>query len=154
MAPAASIEELLTQLDPNTLPPAPSVWPLAMGYWLILLFTLVAITAVYTLYRKTKPWQSIRKELARIALIDDVNKRNQQAHVLLRWIAHRRLDQGVNLSGQALATLIKKHSGSEPPHWLNSHYQKQPTAEVSNDELAFIAKALFHGDKSKQEGLE
>jgi len=56
-------EEVLSKLRDVHLPQAPSWWPPALGYYLVFLMSVLIITLLIILYRRTEPARLIKKQL-------------------------------------------------------------------------------------------
>lgn len=115
--------ELLEQLAPNDPITVVSAWPLAFGYWIVLILSLALLTAVIFYWRRT---QKIRFYLKQLKAIRQSTSLRQcsDVHLLLRKILQ---DHSVSLAscndkqfGQYIMTTLQT---SELPNWVNAHYR-------------------------------
>ncbi len=137
-----ALTELLNNLEPNILPAQPSVWPLAIGYWLILFATLVVIGASIYWWRRTRLTRQVNRELKRLSRLNDVNEQQQQSHRLIRWLCIHAAGQSAAMTDIELTNFVASLTG-RVPDWLNSHYQKSNTTPVDSSELSALTKQLL-----------
>jgi hypothetical protein len=136
------MEELLAQLEPNIMPAEPSAWPLALGYWLILLAIVTMVTLLIVFYLKKRPLLIVKQEIKRIASINSTMTQLEDTHQLLRWLLHHKLGLSVGMTDSQLHDVISRYC-STPPHWLNQHYTSDPKEVLVVSELNDIVTSIF-----------
>ncbi|MEJ2043445.1 MAG: DUF4381 family protein [Reinekea sp.] len=127
MAASQGLDELFSQMAPNTQPTEPSIWPLAIGYWLILAALLVLIAGAVFSFIKQRPWRAIKNELALIQALPQAQQL-VRLHQLLRWLSIHHARQPKELSPKAFADWVNQHNNGQTPDWLNAHYQADAEA--------------------------
>ena len=132
------LQELLSQLEPNVAPAAPSVWPLAIGYWLILVVVLLLMTLAGFFWYQGRHWRSIEKKLSQI-------KNNpepiEELHQLLRWVLITQLNAPKNMDNQAFEQKISQTMKGSLPTWVNAHYRAQNHTEVNWSEVKHLLQS-------------
>jgi len=106
----------LTQLAPAHAPPPASWWPLATGWWVLLILSAIIIGAL--IYRQRHPASCLRRialhqlKNMETMISDDVTLARELEHLLRRFaIARFGRDQVANLSGERWLTFIVEHGG-------------------------------------------
>jgi cytoskeletal protein RodZ len=135
--------ELLSSLEPNVQPMVPSVWPLAIGYWLLISIVIAAILVGIFWWIRTKPWRVFKTELKRIKQLTDAQEQLVSAHLSLRWLVKEHQLAPTGLSPREFESFIAARNGNKTPAWLNKHYQPETQASVDWVELQRIAKRLI-----------
>jgi hypothetical protein len=125
MAQATVPPELLAQLAPNDPPGTVSMWPLAIGYWLVLalLVALIAAGAIYWLRGKKR-----RSNLKQLKLIKKSSAQThcRDVHLLLRSILQQHNTKLACCSEYEFSNYVMTSLNvEEPPRWLNAHYREQ-----------------------------
>ncbi|TCS40649.1 DUF4381 domain-containing protein [Reinekea marinisedimentorum] len=120
-------QQLLSQLEPNTPPAEPSAWPLAPGYWLVLMAVLVMACLIAYLWYRGRHWRHIQQHLARIKRLAEPNA---ELHQLLRWLLITHLSAPKSMDEQALAEKITATLGTLP-EWVNGHYQADKSSDIN-----------------------
>jgi len=107
----------LTQLAPAHAPPPASWWPLAPGWWVLLILSVIIIGAL--IYRQRHPATRLRRialhELKNLLTMisDDVTLARELEHLLRRFaIVRFGRDRVANLSGERWITFIVEHGGA------------------------------------------
>lgn len=113
------IQALLESLAPNVMPAPPSFWPLAVGYWLIILTLLISVTVGLVFWYRNRHWRRIHKELKQIRTQPNSL---EHLHRLLRWVLISQLNLGRSLNDTAFALRVTDTLGSQPD-WVNAHYR-------------------------------
>lgn len=130
-AQASALEPLLNSLASNAAPEAPSIWPLAPGYWLIvILFVALAVSALrwWWRWRRTRP---IWRQLKGIEQMDDPHQQLLSLHQFLRALLIRYHGLNANLSDTEFAQRIEQTLPGKTYQWVNAHYQ--PSLDVNID---------------------
>ena len=105
----------LTQLAPAHAPPA-SWWPLAPGWWVLLILSAIIFGAV--IYRQQHPATRLRRIVLRqlkileTTISDDVILARELEHLMRRFaVARFGRDRVANLSGERWIAFIVAHGG-------------------------------------------
>lgn len=123
--PDPALHALLASLQPNTLPNAPSAWPWALGYWLILAVILIIVAmAIWFLQRQIK-LKPLRQEIERIKQLPSLNQQLQQIHTLLRWLLINRQGAAKNLSTSEFKSRVNSVLSGQNIEWVNAHYDNK-----------------------------
>ncbi len=149
MTSSAGFEELLTQLAPNSAPAEPSIWPLAVGYWLIISAVICIVVVVYFWSRQQRLWWTLQAELKQLQAINDKSKQLLRLHELVRWLSVSKAANTTHLSSAEFAQWLAKYNNDQIPSWLNRHYQPS-TDNVTIDwqEVSTLLRAIYKGGKS------
>lgn len=123
--PDPALQALLASLQPNTLPSAPSAWPWAFGYWLILAAVLIVAGVVLWLFQRQKRLKPLRQEVERIKQLPALNIQLQQVHTLLRWLLIHRQGAAKNLSATEFANRVNTTLSGQTVAWVNAHYENK-----------------------------
>lgn len=76
----------LSELQPIALPPEPGIWPLAIGWWLlIIILVFLVYISVATLVKRRKFWAVKRQGLSQARTLTDHSQLN---HLLKRVALH------------------------------------------------------------------
>ncbi|AJQ95427.1 DUF4381 domain-containing protein [Gynuella sunshinyii] len=83
------MNDALADLKPIILPDAPGLWPLASGWWLVIVLTILSVTGIWFWIRHRphkKP--SLKKQLQRLWNTDlNARQKGIQANLILReWL--------------------------------------------------------------------
>lgn len=126
---STAIADLLAELEPNIVPMEPSIWPLALGYWLALAVVVIALTGAGYGWRATARQRRVARRLKQLQQLQG-SEQLVALHQLLRWCASQVAPEAAAYSEQAFARWLAQRSLGEPPAWLNAHYAGR---EVSID---------------------
>jgi hypothetical protein len=107
----------LSQLAPAHAPPPPDMWPLAPGYWAVLILLLTVIAVV--VYRYYRPVMRIRRtalrELNRLeqtAVNDNELARNLESLMRRYAVSRYGREQVANLAGSEWIRFVANHRGT------------------------------------------
>lgn len=149
MAAGQAFDQLLAQMAPNTAPAEPSLWPLAIGYWLVIASLFIAIIAVVTVYLMQRPWRRVKTELKRLQSLTDSQQQLVELHQLLRWLSIYRGKQPKAMTPNEFGQWVAAQNGGQPPEWLNKHYQTwQETAPIDWPNVNSLIKTIYKGGRS------
>ena len=121
-----AVQQLLAQLAGNVLPTEPSIWPLALGYWLVLGAVLITTAALLYWWRLGRDWRRVSRQRKRIQGQTDADRQLLQLHQLLRWVLINKLGADKGLTDRAFAERVTSSLATLPPSWLNGHYRAEP----------------------------
>jgi len=137
----------LSQLRDIHLPDPVSWWPPAIGWWLLVLFTIMLVAVAFWFYRNWRRQHWRREALAELAAIeknDNDHEQLKQLSVLLRRIMMTREPrlQVASLTGsQWLAALNKSGGKLELPPALLIESPYQPVANIDlSDEFEQVKR--------------
>jgi hypothetical protein len=128
---APQLQQLLSQLEPNTPPAEPSIWPLAIGYWLIAIAVLAAACLIAFLWYRGRHWRRIQQHLTRIKGLAEPSA---ELHQLLRWLLITHLSAPKSMNERALAEKITATLGTLP-EWVNAHYRADKPCDINWTEV-------------------
>ena len=149
MASSQGLDQLLENMAPNSAPLPPSIWPLAIGYWLIAGGVLVLITALTVWYFKRRPWRRLLRELQRLQTLNSPQQQLIETHQLLRWLSIHCAAAPKDMTTRQFAQWIGEHNNGQVPAWLNRHYEPDAAnTTLPWPEVTTVAKALFKGGRS------
>ncbi|RDE24391.1 DUF4381 domain-containing protein [Motiliproteus coralliicola] len=137
----------LTNLHPPVMPPEPSLWPPAPGWWLlaVLLSGLVLIWAVrsWRLWRRDGYRRAALKELGRIRFQLRSDEHRTQALRALPQLLRRTALAASRQSGAADAPTVQPQSlsGSDWWGWLDRHWPEGRFSAGSGERLHRLAYA-------------
>jgi hypothetical protein len=133
--------ELLAQMAPNDLPVDASPWPLAIGYWLVIVVASIALIALVYYRRRTKLLRAYRKYCSDIKKID-VQKQHEPLHLLLRRILQDQSHRLASLNEYEFEQRVMKTlNQTTPPSWLNAHYRNTEKPSVNWSEVNQLIRA-------------
>ncbi|MFQ3229406.1 DUF4381 domain-containing protein [Reinekea sp.] len=121
--------ELLEQLAPNDPITVVSPWPLAIGYWIVLIIALALFTAFIFYWRRTQKLRTYLKQLKTIRRSKSLTQCSD-VHLLLRKVLQ---NHSVTLAScndkQFSQYILSTLQTTELPAWVNAHYRdnQQPT---------------------------
>jgi len=118
-----ALQELLGQLASNVLPAEPSAWPLAPGYWLVLVVVLSATAGLFYWWRLGRDWRRVSRQRKSIQAHSDPLQQSLQLHQLLRWVLINKLGADKGLTDTGFAERVAASLATPPPVWLNAHYR-------------------------------
>jgi len=131
-AQSPDLQNLLTQLASNEPPPIPSIWPLAVGYWLILLGVVLLLTFISVQYYRNRDWREIKKKFNDIKGNDSAVEQSERVHALLRAVIYNKLNMTKRLNEMEFSNYIRDLTGKPAPSWVNGHYQTQSAIPAIN----------------------
>lgn len=139
--------QLLSSLEPNIQPAEPTAWPLAMGYWFVLIFTLILIGITIYWWVNAKHARVFKKQLHRLKSLTDPHEQLKEAHLYLRWFIKEQKLANAGLSPEAFKRYVASLNNGEAPVWLNQHYQQKPASHIDWNEFKHIARKLHREAK-------
>ncbi|WP_320823220.1 DUF4381 domain-containing protein [Reinekea sp.] len=137
-----ALQQLLAQLASNVLPSEPSVWPLALGYWLVLSAVIIASGALFYWWHLGRDWRRVSRQRNNIQAQNDPAQQALHLHQLLRWVLINKLGAEKGLTDQAFAERVATSLVSPAPAWLNAHYRALPAVHsIDWAEVQYLLKA-------------
>ncbi|MDN3648653.1 DUF4381 family protein [Reinekea marina] len=122
--------ELLAQLVPNDPVSAAPWWPLAIGYWLLLLLLCIVLTIIARVWFKKAKYRSYLKHLNKTKTAPK-DQQLSQVHLLLRKVLQDNAAADASVSNQIFANKIKSTLDLDTvPNWVNAHYAQNPNVTV------------------------
>ncbi|MBU2864778.1 DUF4381 family protein [Reinekea forsetii] len=127
---ATAPPELLAQLVPNDPVNTAPWWPLAIGYWLLLLVLCIVLTIIARAWIKKAKYRRFIKHLNKTKA-DPKAQQLSQVHLLLRKVLQDNSAADASVSNRVFADKIKSTLGLDTaPNWVNAHYTQDPKVSV------------------------
>lgn len=138
----AQLQTLLNELSGNILPEPPSIWPLAMGYWIIIFTACAILVAGIIQYRKQKDWRWVKRELNTLAQHSNQSEQLHRLHIVLHWVLQNKTANTRPLGNQAFEDCIcATLKQTSPPPWVNAHYQRNHSVDIHWPDVHALLKA-------------
>lgn len=132
----------LDQLAPNVPASEPSLWPLALGYWLVLAVIIVFIAGSLYFIQQRRDWWRFKAELNRLQQLPSANQLSQ-LHQMLRWAAIHWLKASPALTEKQFEKLLQPYWPQQQAAWLNRHYQPRQQTSIDWPEVQRLTKNMF-----------
>ena len=132
--------QLLEQLAPNDPLGAISVWPLAVGYWIVLAFLICIIAGCFFYWLGSK---RVRLNLKRLRAIKQspILLQCNEVHLLLRKILQSHSAALASCNENEFSHYVMNSLNiTEPPVWLNAHYRLQETPTMQWADIQKLIK--------------
>lgn len=146
MASQAAIQQLLSELVGNDLPVAPSFWPPAPLYWLLLIFGLTVAGLLLWRWWHYRDLKRALKQLSDLQNIADTQSQPLLLHSLLRAATVHWQVAPAGQPPDQFAELIKNTLNiTQLPAWVNAHYSAQPSASIDWQQAQQLLHAWYKG---------